>query len=131
MIEKRMLQILKRFRYHIIVFFSVIGPGFITAVVDNDAGGIYTYSQAGARWGYLPLWTLIPIAVLLVGDDHGPTSVPGTHDYHIGEEPAEFSIAIGRHRRVCCRRCERDRAAVLRQAGNGGDRYCRPHRSLG
>jgi NRAMP (natural resistance-associated macrophage protein)-like metal ion transporter len=57
---------LKRFRYHIAVFFSVIGPGFITAMVDNDAGGIYTYSQAGARFGYLPLWTLIPITVLLI-----------------------------------------------------------------
>src|SRR3954453_21375075 len=57
---------LKRFRYHIALFFSVIGPGFITAVVDNDAGGILTYSQAGARWGYLPLWTLAPITVLLI-----------------------------------------------------------------
>jgi NRAMP (natural resistance-associated macrophage protein)-like metal ion transporter len=57
---------LKRFRYHIAIFFSVIGPGFITAVVDNDAGGIYTYSQAGAKYGYLPLWTLIPITILLV-----------------------------------------------------------------
>mgnify|MGYP001128804188 CR=1 FL=1 len=57
---------LKRARYHIAVFFSVIGPGFITAVVDNDAGGIFTYSQAGARWGYLPLWTLLPITLLLI-----------------------------------------------------------------
>lgn len=57
---------LKRFRYHLGVFFAVIGPGFITAVVDNDAGGIFTYSQAGARWGYLPLWTLIPITLLLI-----------------------------------------------------------------
>src|SRR4051794_8517927 len=57
---------IKRFRYHIAIFFSVIGPGFITAVVDNDAGGIFTYSQAGARWGYLPLWTLAPITVLLI-----------------------------------------------------------------
>src|SRR5512145_777350 len=57
---------LKRFRYHIAVFFSVIGPGFITAMVDNDAGGIFTYSQAGARWGYLPLWTLLPITVVLI-----------------------------------------------------------------
>jgi NRAMP (natural resistance-associated macrophage protein)-like metal ion transporter len=56
----------KRLRYHIAVFFSVIGPGFITAVVDNDAGGIYTYSQAGARYGYLPLWTLLPITLLLI-----------------------------------------------------------------
>jgi Mn2+/Fe2+ NRAMP family transporter len=58
--------VLKRFRYHIAVFFSVIGPGFITALVDNDAGGIFTYSQAGARYGYLPLWTLLPITLLLI-----------------------------------------------------------------
>src|SRR3954447_21590954 len=57
---------LKRLRYHILVFFSVIGPGFITAVVDNDAGGIFTYSQAGAKYGYLPLWTLLPITMLLI-----------------------------------------------------------------
>ncbi len=56
----------RRFRYHVAVFFSVIGPGFITAMVDNDAGGIYTYSQAGAQFGYLPLWTLLPITILLV-----------------------------------------------------------------
>lgn len=56
----------KRLRYHIAVFFSVIGPGFITAVVDNDAGGIFTYSQAGAKYGYLPLWTLLPIMALLI-----------------------------------------------------------------
>jgi NRAMP (natural resistance-associated macrophage protein)-like metal ion transporter len=61
-----MLSRLRRLRYHVLVFFAVVGPGFITANVDNDAGGIYTYSQAGARYGYLPLWTLLPIAVLLV-----------------------------------------------------------------
>ena len=53
-------------RYQLAVFFSVIGPGFITAVVDNDAGGILTYSQAGAKYGYLPLWTLLPITLLLI-----------------------------------------------------------------
>src|SRR3982751_5345308 len=57
---------LKRFRYHLAVFFAVIGPGFIAAVVDNDAGGIITYSQAGARFGYLPLWTLLPITLVLI-----------------------------------------------------------------
>jgi NRAMP (natural resistance-associated macrophage protein)-like metal ion transporter len=57
---------LKRFRYHILIFFAVIGPGFITAMVDNDAGGILTYSQAGAKYGYLPLWTLLPITILLI-----------------------------------------------------------------
>ncbi|MCC6536961.1 MAG: divalent metal cation transporter [Bryobacterales bacterium] len=57
---------IRSIRHHILVFFSVIGPGFITAVVDNDAGGIFTYSQAGARYGYLPLWTLMPITLLLI-----------------------------------------------------------------
>src|ERR1700732_750506 len=57
---------LKRFRYHILIFFAVIGPGFITAIVANDAGGILTYSQAGAKYGYLPLWTLLPITILLI-----------------------------------------------------------------
>ena len=57
---------LKRFRYQIAIFLSVIGPGLITANVDNDSGGIFTYSQAGAKYGYLPLWTLIPITLLLI-----------------------------------------------------------------
>jgi Mn2+/Fe2+ NRAMP family transporter len=48
------------------VFLAVLGPGMITANVDNDAGGIYTYSQAGARYGYLPLWSLVPITLLLI-----------------------------------------------------------------
>jgi len=60
------MNVFKKLRYQIAVFLSVIGPGFITAVVDNDAGGIYTYSQAGARYGYLPLWTLGPITLLLI-----------------------------------------------------------------
>jgi Mn2+/Fe2+ NRAMP family transporter len=45
---------------------SVIGPGIITANVDNDAGGIATYSQAGADFGYSLLWTLIPITFALI-----------------------------------------------------------------
>jgi NRAMP (natural resistance-associated macrophage protein)-like metal ion transporter len=61
-----MRELVKRFRYHLAVFFAVVGPGFITAVVDNDSGGIYTYSAAGARYGYLPLWTLLPITVALI-----------------------------------------------------------------
>jgi len=61
-----MPKFFSRFRYHILIFFAVIGPGFITAMVDNDSGGIYTYSSAGAKYGYLPLWTLLPITVVLI-----------------------------------------------------------------
>src|SRR5260221_12455099 len=48
------------------VVMAVIGPGIITANVDNDAGGIATYSQAGADFGYGLLWTLIPITAALI-----------------------------------------------------------------
>src|SRR4029078_8477311 len=48
------------------LFLAVVGPGFITANVDNDAGGIFTYSLAGAQFGYSLLWTMIPITVALV-----------------------------------------------------------------
>jgi NRAMP (natural resistance-associated macrophage protein)-like metal ion transporter len=47
------------------LFLAVLGPGLITSTVDNDAGGISTYSVAGARFGYLLLWSLIPMAVIL------------------------------------------------------------------
>jgi NRAMP (natural resistance-associated macrophage protein)-like metal ion transporter len=50
----------------LVVVLSVIGPGIITANVDNDAGGIATYSQAGADFGYSLLWTLIPITLALI-----------------------------------------------------------------
>jgi Mn2+/Fe2+ NRAMP family transporter len=61
-----MRKTLERYRAHILVFFAVLGPGFITAMVDNDSGGIIMYSSAGAQFGYLPLWTLLPITVMLI-----------------------------------------------------------------
>src|SRR5450755_2690473 len=61
-----MRKLLERFRYHILIFLGVLGPGFITAMVDNDSGGIIMYSAAGAKYGYLPLWTLLPITVVLI-----------------------------------------------------------------
>ncbi|MGA1976357.1 MAG: Nramp family divalent metal transporter [Bacteroidales bacterium] len=48
------------------IFFAILGPGIITGSVDNDAGGITTYSVAGALYGYKLLWTLIPAFVVLV-----------------------------------------------------------------
>ena len=55
-----------RMRRSAALFLAVMGPGIITAVVDNDAGGIYTYSEAGARYGYLMLWTLLPVTLVLI-----------------------------------------------------------------
>jgi NRAMP (natural resistance-associated macrophage protein)-like metal ion transporter len=60
------MSFLKSWRVRAALFFAVVGPGFITANVDNDAGGIFTYSQAGAQFGYSLLWTMIPITVALV-----------------------------------------------------------------
>src|SRR6202158_4141754 len=48
------------------MFLAVVGPCFITANVDNDAGGIWTYSQAGAQFGYGLLWTMIPMTLALI-----------------------------------------------------------------
>ena len=57
---------LKHWKTRILLFVAVLGPGFITANVDNDAGGIYTYSLAGARFGYLLLWTILPMTFALI-----------------------------------------------------------------
>ena len=50
----------------VLMFFSIIGPGIITANADNDVGGITTYSLAGAQFGYTLLWLLIPVTVALI-----------------------------------------------------------------
>jgi len=60
------MRFLRHWKTQILLFFAVVGPGFITANVDNDAGGIYTYSQAGAQFGHLLLWTMIPITIALI-----------------------------------------------------------------
>ena len=55
-----------KFVRSIIIFFAIMGPGIITANVDNDAGGIATYSLAGAHFGYGLLWSFIPITFALI-----------------------------------------------------------------
>ncbi len=60
------MKFLRGWKTRILLFLAVVGPGFITANVDNDAGGILTYSQAGAQFGLLLLWTLIPITLALI-----------------------------------------------------------------
>jgi NRAMP (natural resistance-associated macrophage protein)-like metal ion transporter len=56
----------KRWRIRLLLFLAVLGPGFITANVDTDSGGIFTYSQAGAQYGYALLWLMIPVTIALV-----------------------------------------------------------------
>jgi NRAMP (natural resistance-associated macrophage protein)-like metal ion transporter len=60
------MSMFKRWRGRTLLGLAVVGPGIITANVDNDAGGILTYSQAGAQYGYLLLWTMIPITLALI-----------------------------------------------------------------
>jgi NRAMP (natural resistance-associated macrophage protein)-like metal ion transporter len=57
---------LRHTKTRILLFLAVVGPGFITANVDNDAGGIYTYSFAGAQFGYSLLWTILPMTLALI-----------------------------------------------------------------
>jgi Mn2+/Fe2+ NRAMP family transporter len=60
------MSLWRTWRTRIFLFLAVLGPGFITANVDNDSGGILTYSQAGAQFGYSLLWTMIPITLALI-----------------------------------------------------------------
>src|SRR5246500_3377375 len=52
-------------RRRIALFLAVIGPGIITSNVDNDAGGIAVYTQAGSAYGYALLWALVPMTIAL------------------------------------------------------------------
>ena len=61
-----MLKPKKSFFAKLAIFFAILGPGIITGSVDNDAGGITTYSVAGALYGYNLLWTLIPSFIVLI-----------------------------------------------------------------
>ncbi|MBL7132135.1 MAG: Nramp family divalent metal transporter [Candidatus Omnitrophica bacterium] len=57
---------LRQYWKRILIFLAIMGPGIITANVDNDAGGIATYSVCGAQFGYSLLWSFIPIIIALV-----------------------------------------------------------------
>src|ERR1700745_2204825 len=60
------MRLFKRWKGRTLLFLAVVGPVIITANVDNDAGGILTYSQAGAQYGFLLLWTMIPVTLALI-----------------------------------------------------------------
>src|SRR5262244_1117186 len=55
----------RELRHRVALLLAVVGPGLITSNVDNDAGGISTYTQAGAQYGYALLWSLIPMTIAL------------------------------------------------------------------
>jgi NRAMP (natural resistance-associated macrophage protein)-like metal ion transporter len=62
---KKLNRRTRPWRRRIAVFLAVVGPGLITSNVDNDAGGITTYTVAGAQFGYTLLWSLIPMTIAL------------------------------------------------------------------
>jgi NRAMP (natural resistance-associated macrophage protein)-like metal ion transporter len=57
---------IRRWWRRALILFAVLGPGFVTASAGNDVGGIATYSAAGAKFGYIVLWTLVPLAISLI-----------------------------------------------------------------
>ena len=65
-IKSHWKQLLQTGWFKIGLFFALIGPGIITSNVDNDAGGITTYSLAGAQYGLKLIWILIPVTVALI-----------------------------------------------------------------
>ena len=56
---------IRSLRRRLTLLLAVVGPGLITSNVDNDAGGISVYTQAGAQYGYALLWSLIPMTIAL------------------------------------------------------------------
>ncbi|HET8966657.1 MAG TPA: divalent metal cation transporter, partial [Candidatus Acidoferrum sp.] len=62
---ERVMAVVRPYRRRIALFLAVVGPGLIVSNVDNDAGGIYTYAQSGAKYGNTVLWSLIPMTIAL------------------------------------------------------------------
>src|SRR2546429_4703308 len=65
-VKKRRRVPFRSVKFRLLAFLAIFGPGFITANVDNDPGGILTYSQAGAKFRYALLWALISITNSLI-----------------------------------------------------------------
>ena len=62
---ERVMGAVRPYRHRLALFLAVVGPGLIVSNVDNDAGGIYTYAQSGAKFGNTVLWSLIPMTIAL------------------------------------------------------------------
>jgi Mn2+/Fe2+ NRAMP family transporter len=90
-------------RRRLVLLLAVIGPGIITSNVDNDAGGIWTYTQAGAQYGYALLWSLIPMTIALYVTEEmcarmGVVTGKGLSDLireEFGFRPTFFVMVIG------------------------------------
>jgi NRAMP (natural resistance-associated macrophage protein)-like metal ion transporter len=90
-------------RRRLLLFLAVLGPGVITSNVDNDAGGISVYSQAGAQFGYMLLWSIIPMTIALYVTEEmcarmGVITGKGLSDLireEFGFRPTFFLILIG------------------------------------
>ncbi len=90
-------------RRRLLLFLAVVGPGVITSNVDNDAGGISVYSQAGAKFGYMLLWSIIPMTIALYVTEEmcarmGVITGKGLSDLireEFGFRPTFFLILIG------------------------------------
>jgi len=62
---ERVMAVVRPYRHRLALFLAVVGPGLIVSNVDNDAGGIYTYAQSGAKYGNTVLWSLLPMTIAL------------------------------------------------------------------
>ena len=62
---QNLLKFLKKFKIRALIFLAVLGPGIITAVADNDAGGVATYTVAASLYGMASRFLIIPEAILL------------------------------------------------------------------
>src|SRR5713101_4117617 len=62
---ERAMSVLRPYPHRLALFLAVVGPGLIVSNVDNEAGGIYTYAQSGAKYGNTVLWMLIPMTIVL------------------------------------------------------------------
>jgi NRAMP (natural resistance-associated macrophage protein)-like metal ion transporter len=95
-------RFLRRRRTQLILFLGILGPGLITSAADNDAGGIFTYASAGARYGYDMIWllALVTLALIVVQEFNarmGATSGKGLADLireRFGVRITVFAVAL-------------------------------------
>lgn len=63
--REKLVRFLSRLKTRFLIFLMIIGPGIVTAVADNDAGGVATYTVAASLYGLASRWLILPEAFLL------------------------------------------------------------------